>query len=104
MKKCNIQFSKEAKNDLTNTYRYIKYNLQEPEIVKKLVKDIREEIYKLEKIPKIYPIIDEDFIKKFRIRKIKVKNYCIFYNVNESNNAVNIVRIMNERQNWINLL
>ena len=104
MSKYKIQFSKDARDDLIDIYSYIKYNLQEPIIAKKLVKKLREEIYKLEDNPTIYTIIKDEFIKKRQIRKIKVNNYIVFYKVEENNSIVEIVRIMYARRNWIQYL
>ena len=50
MNKYKIQFSKDARKDLKDIYIYIKYNLQEPIIAKKLIDKIRKEIYKSQSI------------------------------------------------------
>ena len=104
MNKYKIQFSKDARKDLIDIYSYIKYNLQEPNIAKKLVKKIREEVYKLEDNPTIYAIIKDEIIKKREIRKIKVNNYIVFYRLEENNKIVEIVRIMYGRRNWTKIL
>ena len=44
MKKYNIKYSMELKQDLIDIKPYIKYNLQEPNTAKKLVTKIKEEI------------------------------------------------------------
>lgn len=103
MNKYKIQFSKDARKDLIEIYSYIKYNLQEPEIANKLIKRIREEVYKLKDNPTIYAIIDDEIIKKLEIRKIRVNNYIVFYKVEENNNIVQIVRIMYAKRNWTNI-
>ena len=102
MEKYNIEYSKEAKEDLVGIKQYIKYNLQEPETAQKLISKIKNEINNLKHNPKIYSIIDDDIIKKFEIRKLIVNNYIIFYRIKNDN--IEIVRIMYERRNWINLL
>lgn len=104
MNKYKIQFSKDARKDLIDIYSYIKYNLQEPVIAKKMIAKIREEINKLKDNPTIYSIIKDEFIKKGEIRKIKVNNYIVFYRVKENNKIVEIVRIMYGRRNWTNIL
>lgn len=102
MNKYSIEYSKEARQDLLDLKRYIKYNLQEPNIAKKLTDKIKTEINKLVDNPTIYSIIDDELIKKFEIRKIIVDNYIVFYRVNH--NKIQIVRIVYGRRNWINLL
>ena len=102
MKKYNIEYSKESKQDLIGIKQYIKYNLQEPEIAKKLISKIRKEIKSLKDNPEVCAIIDDDIIKKLEIRKLIVDNYIVFYRIKDSN--IQIVRVMYGRRNWINLL
>lgn len=102
MKKYDIEYSKEAKQDLIGIKQYIKYNLQEPETAQKLIFKIREEISNLKNNPEIYSVIDDDIIRKQEIRKLIIDNYIVFYRI--KNNNIEIVRIMYGRRNWINLL
>ena len=102
MKSYNIEYSKEAKQDLIDIKKYIKYNLQEPSTAQKLITKIRNQINSLKSNPEIYAIIDDDIIKKLEIRKLIVDNYIVFYRM--KNNDLEIVRIMYGRRNWIDLL
>ena len=102
MRKYNIEYSKESKQDLIGIKQYIKYNLQEPEIAQKLITKIRTQIDSLKYSTEIYAIIDDDIIKKLEIRKLIVDNYIVFFRI--KNDSIQIVRIMYERRNWINLL
>ncbi len=102
MKQYNIEYSKEARQDLIDIKRYIKYNLQEPTISQRLISKIKTEIDKLKNDPEIFSIIDDDFIKKLEIRKLIVDNYIVFYRIKTNN--IQIVRVMYGRRNWINLL
>lgn len=102
MKSYNIEYSKEAKQDLIDIKKYIKYNLQEPNTAQKLITKIRNQINSLKSNPEIYAIIDDDIIKKLEIRKLIVDNYIVFYRM--KNNDIEIVRIMYGRRNWIDLL
>ena len=102
MKKYNIEYSKEAKEDLIEIKSYIKYNLQESNIAQKLISKIIKEINNLESNPEIYTIIDDDIIRKLNIRKFIVDNYIFFYRIKDIN--IQIVRILYKRRNWIDLL
>ena len=102
MKKYNIEYSMESKQDLIDIKRYIKYNLQEPNTAQKLITKIKREIDNLKDNPEMYSIIDDDIIKRFKIRKLVVDNYIVFYRINDEN--IQIVRVMYGRRNWITLL
>lgn len=102
MKKYDIEYSKESKQDLIEIKQYIKYNLHEPEVAEKFISKIRKEINNLKNNPEIYAIIDDDIIKKLEIRKLIVNNYIVFYRI--KNYSIQIVRIMYGKRNWINLL
>ena len=97
-----IQFSSEAKKDLTNIFNYIFYSLNEPKIAKKKIEKIKLAIYNLKTNPEMYPIIQEDILSKYDLRKIIIDNHIVFYTI--SNNIIYIVRILYARRNWINLL
>ena len=62
---------------------------------------IRNEIKTLEFSPQKFAIIDDDAIKDLNIRKLIIKNYIVFYRVNENKNIVNIERILYGASNWI---
>ncbi len=102
MKKYNIEYSMESKQDLIDIKRYIKYNLQEPNTAQKLITKIKREIDSLKDNPEMYSVIDDDIIKRFKIRKLVVDNYIVFYRINDEN--IQIVRVMYGRRNWITLL
>lgn len=76
--------------------------MQEPETAQKMINKIKKEIDKLKSNPKIFATIDDEFLKEFKIRKIIVSNYIIFYRIQNRN--IQIIRIIYDRRNWINLL
>ena len=102
--KYEVLLSIKAKEDLKSIVFYIKNNLREPSIAKKYAKVIKEEIISLSYFPQRNAIIDEETIKNLKMRKIAVKNYIIFYRINEENNIVSIERILYGASNWINEL
>lgn len=102
MKKYSIEYSEEAKIDLIGIKKYIKYNLQEPNIAERLINKLTKAIENIKNNPEIYAIIDDEFIKKLEIRKVIIDNYIVFYRI--KNNTVQIVRILYGRRNWMKLL
>ncbi len=65
---------------------------------------IRNEIQSLENMPQKFAIIDDDDIKDLNIRKINIKNYIVFYRINEEKRIVNIERVLYGASDWLNKL
>ncbi len=102
MHKYNIEYSKEAQDDLIGIKQYIKNNLHEPGIAEKITSKIEERIYSMDINPKMYPIIDEDRIRELKIRKFIIGKYIVFYMIEE--NKIQITRILHAKRNWIDLI
>ena len=102
MSKYIVEYSRDSRQDLIDIKRYIKYNLYEPDIANKLIAKIRNGINKLIDNPEIYPIKDDEFLKKLEIRKLIIDNYIIFYRIKSYN--IEIVRIMYCKRNWMELI
>lgn len=65
---------------------------------------IKKEIDSLEYLPQRFAIIDDEIIRDLKIRKLIVKNYIIFYRINEDKKIVNVDRIIYGASNWISKL
>ena len=94
MDKYNIEYSKEAKQDLIEIKQYIKYNLQEPETSQKLIYKIRKEINNLkDKQAVYYELIGYLITKNTKIeRKIKFSTENE-YNINRFSKLLNNMNI-----------
>lgn len=104
MDKYEIQLSMKAKNDLKSIIKYIKYELLEPTIALKYAQMIRQEIKKLEYLPKKFATISPEIIKYNNVRKLVIKNYIAFYRIDENEKIVNIDRILYGSAEWKNKL
>ena len=79
---------------------YIKDKLQEPNIARNYVRQIKEEIKTLEYSPQKFSAIDME-LKNFPIiRKLIIKNHIAFYIINEKEKVVSIDRILYGASNW----
>lgn len=81
--KYEVKVSIEAEKDLLNIIIYIKDKLKEPAISRKHTELMRKEIKSLEYFPQRYAIIDNERIKRFKFRKLIIKNYIAFYRIDE---------------------
>ena len=104
IEKYKVLLSIKAKEDLKDIVFYIKNNLKEPAIACKYAKMIKDEIKELSYFPQRNAIIDDDIITDLKVRKLIIKNYIVFYRINEENNIVNVERILYGASNWINEL
>ena len=92
-----IFMSLKAESDLQKIIMYINNNLKEPNIAKKYLKMIKQEIKTLEAFPKKFAIID-----KFNTRRLIIENYSVFYEICEESKTVYIKRILYSASDWEN--
>lgn len=104
MNKLRIKFSYASKQDIKEIIRYIKNVLKEPQIARKYEIYFKNEIGKLTNFPKKFVEIEEDKIQYKGIRKLIVKNYIVFYRVNEEKNLISIERVLYGASDWKNKL
>ena len=102
--KYDVKLSIKAKDDLKRIILYIKNELNEPKIAGRYANMIRNEIKTLEYSPQKFAIIDDVTIRDLNIRKLIIKNYIVFYRINEDKNVVNVERILYGKSNWIDKL
>lgn len=104
MEEYNVELSIQAKEDYKGIIRYIKYKLLEPNIAERYAELIKNEINTLRYNPQKFAIIDYDMIKKYKFRKLIIKNYIAFYRINEDEKIVNVERILYGATDWKNKL
>jgi addiction module RelE/StbE family toxin len=104
MKKYSVFMTHSATEDLKSIASYIAKELREPSIAKKLVGNIKETVMSLEQMPTRYALLRDANLAVQGIRKIMVDNYIVFYIVYEKDNRVTIVRILDSRRDWVNLM
>ena len=57
---------------------------------------------KMVMFPKMYPIMDNPFVKDKLVRKALVKSYIVFYKV--AVNEIQVLRVLHSRNNYQTLL
>ena len=90
----DVKFTDRARRDLRDILDYITYELQEPQVAVKLVRQITKEILALHQMPMRYRLYDEEPRKSQGLRCFPVKNYLIFYCPDETQNTVYAVRVI----------
>ena len=93
MKKYIVEISAVAEQDLENIISYLRYNLAGDIIADKYKILFKQEFKNLENVAASMPILNEDLTGHKNIRKINVRNYIIFYTIDEENNKAFVLRI-----------
>ena len=99
-----IDLSLPAENDLRDILHYIATQLLEPQTALEMLNFIEAEVNTLSFMPQRQPLIRDKRLAKLGYRLLPVKNYLVFYSINEEEQMVNIERILYKRRNWHHLL
>ena len=100
MKKYKIVVSNKATLDINEIISYIRNNLLEEFIADKYKILFKQVIKSLEDVAGSMPILDERLTGMKNVRKINVKNYVIFYIVDEENSKVSVLRVGHTFMDW----
>ena len=100
MKKYIVEVSEVAEQDLENIISYFRYNLAGDIIADKYKILFKQEFKNLENVAASMPILNEDLTGHKNIRKINVRNYIIFYTIDEENNKAFVLRIGHAFMDW----
>ena len=83
MKKYIVEISETAGKDLENIISYLRYSLAGDIIADKYKLLFKQELKSLENIAGSMPVLSEKITGHKNIRKINVRNYILFYKVDE---------------------
>lgn len=100
MKKYKVEVSNTAIQDFENIISYLRHNLAGDIIADKYKILFKQEIINLENIAGSMPILSEKLTGYKNIRKVNVRNYVIFYIVDEEKNKAIILRIGHVFMDW----
>ena len=99
-----VKSSRRARKDLTAIGDYITKELHAPQAALDLMDEIDSQLIGLRQMPKRFALVSDERIARSDIRSIPVKNYLIFYVVDDATKTVNILRILYSRRDWAKLL
>ncbi len=102
--KYEILITRSAENDLVSTSDYIKHIILNPKAADELLNAVEMLMESLSQLPGRYPVVDDPVLKMLGIRIAPVKNYILFYTVNNERHQVIIVRFLFGKRNWKSVL
>ncbi len=100
MEKYIVEISKTAEQDLEDIISYLRYNLAGNIVADRYKILFKQELRYLENVAGSMPILDEELTGHKNIRKINVRNYIIFYIVDEENSKALVLRIGHAFMEW----
>ncbi|MBI9044565.1 MAG: type II toxin-antitoxin system RelE/ParE family toxin [Anaerolineaceae bacterium] len=104
MEPYKVLITGEAEKDLKQIRNYIHFDLQNPVSVSALISKLKDSILSLEDLPYRHGLVKDSGLAVISIRKIRVENYLVFYQVDEHYKSVYIVRVLSARRDWENLV
>ncbi|GHU72770.1 hypothetical protein FACS189450_11180 [Spirochaetia bacterium] len=96
--------SKIIKDDLDSSYEYIKERLEAPRAANNLIEDTMKIMDYICETPYTRSLVQDTYLASLGIRSIKIKNYVLFYNVEEDKKRVNAIRFLYNKRDWRNIL
>ncbi len=99
-----VVFLPSAMEDVVETVRYVSRELQNPHAADALAEELIEGAESLSTFPYSHPAYVPIRPLKYEYRKLPVKNYLMFYRVDEGNKTVTISRVVYSARNYGELL
>ncbi len=104
MKQYAVIITPDAEADLNELDNYITYELYAPETAAKYVGCIKDEILSLDISPKCHPVMDDEPWHSRAVRRMNVKNFAVFYVVNDEQNEVYVLNVIYQKRDIPNVL
>ena len=100
----SVRMSRSATTDLRGIVRYISLQLSSPATALTMLNSIEAAIAALSSMPKKHRLVNDDRLSQMGYRTVIVKNYCVFYLVDDTTRVVHVARIMYARRDWRSIL
>ena len=93
----SIAISEPAENDLRDIVRYISTQFNAPMTALKMLDLVVAAINSLENMPRRCPLVPDERLARMGYRKMIIKNYIVFFTIDESSKVVDVERIIHTR-------
>lgn len=99
-----VDISEPAENDLRDIVRYISAQIGAPVTALKMMDTIEDAVGGLMDTPQKHPPVTDERLATMGYRKLPIKNYIVFFTIDETNKVVNVERILYARRDWLRIL
>lgn len=95
-----VDISEPAENDLRDIVRYISAQLSAPTTAMEMLEAMEQAMVSLEEMPNRVSAVADERLAAIGYRKLIVRNYIIFFSIDEQAKVVDVERIPYGRRNW----
>ena len=93
-----VKITTQAQEQLREIISYIRFTLQSPGTAQKMLDTLQKEIFSLEQLPNRVPLTEEEPWHSQGIHKLSIKNYLVYFWVNEDTKTVQVIGIIYGRK------
>lgn len=99
-----VKVTRQAVDQMKEIVHYISYDLMAPDAAEHLLDKLQMEILRLSDFPKRNALIEEEPWRSEGVRKIIVKNFLVYYWVDDENRRVQVTAVIYNRRDQIRQL
>ena len=100
----NLEYLPVARRDILEIAKYISRKLENPMAAERLVTAMIEKGERLREMPYLNPVYTPIRPLRYEYRKVKVKNYLMFYHVDEQEKNITVARVIYAKRDYENEL
>ncbi|MCL2337807.1 MAG: type II toxin-antitoxin system RelE/ParE family toxin [Firmicutes bacterium] len=89
-----IKFTEQAEEDLSSIITYIRDDLHSPWAARRFYNEVNKKLSKISDNPFMYPLSRNEKLRAMGYHTATIRNYLLFYIVDETNRSVYIPRIV----------
>jgi plasmid stabilization system protein ParE len=99
-----LVISRQAHLDVDNITAYIAVKLRNPQAAARFLDDVEKCYLSVVKNPHLYILCPEEPLRNKGYRRVLIKNYIVFYHIDEPENKIFIVRVIYGSRDYSKLL
>jgi toxin ParE1/3/4 len=105
MAQYRVDVSEPAENDLKDIVRYIASQLSAPVSALRMMELLEEAMASLSDMPqRRCPLVADERLSQMGYRKLPMKDYIVFFSIDEKNKVFDVERILYGRRDWLRIL
>jgi len=93
-----------AEEEILSSVKYISKELKAPVAANNLLDEIEKHEKFLEETPNMFPNVPEEYLASIGLKFVIIKNYLMFFTIDEERKIVNVIRFLYGRRDWKNIL